>query len=95
VKKCIELIIGRLIFRSIGYYGVPVEEGIPYDHQKGIVPNIDGFVEPGLYCAGWLATGPRGVIVDTMTEAFKVGYNELYILFVFVCFSLKFSYNFF
>ena len=27
----------------------------------------------GLYCAGWLATGPRGVIVDTMTEAFKVG----------------------
>ena len=51
-----------LIFRSIGYFGVPVEEGIPYDHQKGIVPNIDGFVEPGLYCAGWLATGPRGVI---------------------------------
>ena len=36
-----------LIFRSIGYFGVPVEEGIPYDHQKGIVPNIDGFVEPG------------------------------------------------
>lgn len=29
--------------------------------------------EDGLYCAGWLATGPRGVIVDTMTEAFKVG----------------------
>ena len=37
-----------LIFRSIGYFGVPVEEGIPYDHQKGIVPNIDGFVEPGM-----------------------------------------------
>ena len=31
----------------------------------------------GLYCAGWLATGPRGVIVDTMTEAFKV--RDLYI----------------
>lgn len=27
----------------------------------------------GLYCAGWLATGPRGVIVDTMNEAYKVG----------------------
>ena len=37
-----------LIFRSIGYFGVPVEEGIPYDHHKGIVPNIDGFVEPGM-----------------------------------------------
>ena len=39
------------------------------------MPNTDGRVtgEHGLYCAGWLATGPRGVIVDTMTEAFKVG----------------------
>lgn len=62
-----------LILRSIGYFGVPVEPGIPYDAKKGIVPNIEGRVEPGLYCAGWLATGPRGVIVDTMTEAFKVG----------------------
>lgn len=26
---------------------------------------------------GWLATGPRGVIVDTMTEAFKVGQTIL------------------
>lgn len=69
----IEKIDCGLIFRSIGYFGVPVENGIPYDQKKGIVPNVDGFVEPGLYCAGWLATGPRGVIVDTMTEAFKVG----------------------
>ena len=39
------------------------------------MPNVEGRVtgENGLYCAGWLATGPRGVIVDTMTEAFKVG----------------------
>lgn len=62
-----------LILRSIGYKSVRVESGIPYDDQKGIVPNVDGKVEPGLYCAGWLATGPRGVIVDTMNEAFKVG----------------------
>ena len=62
-----------LVLRSIGYFAVPVESDIPYDAKKGIVPNVDGKVEPGLYCAGWLATGPRGVIVDTMTEAFKVG----------------------
>merc|ERR1711953_41209 len=64
-----------LILRSIGYFAVPVEDGIPYDAKSGIVPNVEGRVtgENGLYCAGWLATGPRGVIVDTMTEAFKVG----------------------
>ncbi len=50
-----------------------MEPDIPYDEKKGIVPNVNGKVEPGLYCAGWLATGPRGVIVDTMTEAFRVG----------------------
>ena len=32
---------------------------------------------PGLFCAGWLATGPRGVIVNTMTEAYKVGQTVL------------------
>jgi adrenodoxin-NADP+ reductase len=52
-----------------------VEAGIPYDEKRGIIPNDMGRVdgENGLYCAGWLATGPRGVIVDTMNEAFRVG----------------------
>jgi adrenodoxin-NADP+ reductase len=27
----------------------------------------------GLYVAGWLATGPVGVILSTMTQAFGVG----------------------
>ncbi len=64
-----------LILKSIGYKSVKVEDGIPFDETKGIVPNVDGKVEAtdGLYCAGWLATGPRGVIVDTMTAAYKVG----------------------
>jgi adrenodoxin-NADP+ reductase len=63
-----------LVLRSIGYKSVPVESGIPYDDKKGIIPNVEGRVtgEDGLYCAGWLATGPRGVIVDTMNEAFNV-----------------------
>ena len=38
----------------------------------GIVPNEDGRVSPGVYTAGWLGTGPRGVIIDTMNNAFKV-----------------------
>lgn len=32
----------------------------------------------GLYCAGWLATGPRGVIIDTMNEAYKTGQTILH-----------------
>jgi hypothetical protein len=65
--------------RSIGYKSIPVESGIPYDEKKGIIPNEGGRVSDmdGLYCAGWLATGPRGVIVDTMNEAYKVAQGIL------------------
>ena len=38
--------------------------------------NVDGRVSKGVYAAGWLATGPRGVIVDTMGTAFKVSYDS-------------------
>jgi len=72
-----EVVECGLVLKSIGYKSVQVEAGVPYDPQKGVVPNEGGRVtgEPGLYCAGWLATGPRGVIVDTMTAAFSVGQN--------------------
>ena len=51
-----------------------MEESVPYDPKGGVVPNEGGRVvdHPWLYCAGWLATGPRGVIVDTMTAAYSV-----------------------
>ena len=59
-------IYGRFLFQ--------VEESVPYDPKGGVVPNEGGRVvdHPWLYCAGWLATGPRGVIVDTMTAAYSV-----------------------
>lgn len=64
-----------LVLRSIGYKSVKVEDGIPFDEKRGIIPNTNGKVrdEVGLYCSGWLATGPKGVIVDTMNESFRVG----------------------
>ena len=34
--------------------------------------NENGKVDDGVYCAGWIATGPTGVIVDTMTSSFQV-----------------------
>ncbi|GIV62399.1 MAG: NADP oxidoreductase [Rhodothermaceae bacterium] len=58
-----------LVFRSIGYRGVPLP-GLPFDERRGILPNEHGrLVDPatgevltGLYAAGWIKRGPTGVI---------------------------------
>ena len=58
-----------LVFRSIGYTGVPVE-GAPFDEKRGVIPNDAGRVTdpdsgeqiPGLYATGWIKRGPSGVI---------------------------------
>jgi len=68
-----EVIETGLVLRSIGYKSIQAEQGLPFDPKRGVVPNTDGRVESGLYAAGWLGTGPRGVIIDTMNTAFKVG----------------------
>ena len=69
-----------LLFRSIGYRGVPIP-GLPFDDHRGIVPNAVGRVTdgdhtvPGVYVTGWLKRGPSGVIgtnradsVETVTH---------------------------
>ncbi|HET9134685.1 MAG TPA: FAD-dependent oxidoreductase [Gemmatimonadales bacterium] len=57
-----------LVFRSVGYRGVPID-GVPFDARRGTIPNAAGRVldadgEPiaGLYTAGWIKRGPSGVI---------------------------------
>ena len=58
-----------ILFRSIGYNGVPIE-GVPFYDRWGTIPNIegritaeqDGEVVPGLYTAGWIKRGPSGII---------------------------------
>ncbi|MFM1919354.1 MAG: hypothetical protein RLZZ303_988 [Candidatus Hydrogenedentota bacterium] len=56
-----------LVFRSIGYKGLPLP-GIPFDERRGVVPNElgrvtdNGAVVPGLYTVGWIKRGPSGVI---------------------------------
>jgi len=56
-----------VLFRSIGYRGVPMA-GVPFDDGRGIFPNRDGrivdgqIVVPGLYVAGWIKRGPTGII---------------------------------
>lgn len=61
-----------LSITSIGYKSVQADPDIPFDEFKGIAKNVNGKIDVGLYAAGWLATGPRGVIINTMNNAFGV-----------------------
>ena len=65
------------VVRSVGYTSTPQDDSLPFDLERHVVPNTEGRVTecPGLYTAGWLATGPRGVIIDTMNTAFRVAAN--------------------
>lgn len=58
-----------LVFRSIGYVGVPLP-GVPFDSRAGVIPNKDGRVfdqatgqlVPGEYVVGWIKRGANGII---------------------------------
>jgi ferredoxin--NADP+ reductase len=65
-----------IVFRSIGYRGVPLP-GVPYHEDWGVILNEKGRVlnpeteEPlvGLYTAGWIKRGPTGVIGTNKPDA--------------------------
>ncbi|XP_071442271.1 NADPH:adrenodoxin oxidoreductase, mitochondrial [Hetaerina americana] len=65
-----------LALRSIGYKGIKAGKDIPFDDEKGTVLNKNGQAEglKGVYCCGWVATGPSGVILTTMNNSFEVGH---------------------
>jgi ferredoxin--NADP+ reductase len=70
-----ELIPCGVVFRSVGYHGVPLP-GIPFDERAGTIANAGGRVlddgdEPltGVYCAGWIKRGPTGVIGTNKKDA--------------------------
>jgi NADPH-dependent glutamate synthase beta subunit-like oxidoreductase len=50
-----------LVIAAIGYRADRMD-GAPYDETRGIIPNQEGKVEPGLYVVGWIKRGPSGVI---------------------------------
>lgn len=70
-----DIINCNLAFRSIGYKSVQADKNLILKH--GVVENNKGIVEDSaglgkLYVAGWLGTGPVGVILHTMGNAFQV-----------------------
>ena len=57
-----------ILFRSIGYQGVPIQD-VPFHETRGIIPNEKGRVidnennvVPQFYTAGWIKRGPSGII---------------------------------
>jgi ferredoxin--NADP+ reductase len=63
-----EVIEAGLVFRSIGYRGIPLP-GVPFHDRWGIIPNeggrvvdMDGTSYPREYVTGWCKRGPSGVI---------------------------------
>jgi len=66
-NKTIEIDVG-ILFRSIGYRGVPIT-GVPFheswgtiQNKKGRVTENDGTIVNQLYAAGWIKRGPTGII---------------------------------
>lgn len=70
-----ELPVG-VVFRSVGYRGVPLP-GIPFNEKWGVIWNKDGrVIDPeahkplvGEYTAGWIKRGPTGVIGTNKPDA--------------------------
>ncbi len=70
-----ELPVG-LVFRSVGYQGVPLP-GVPFDDKRNVILNERGRVissettQPvlGEYTAGWIKRGPSGVIGTNKPDA--------------------------
>ncbi len=70
-----EVIPCGIVFRSVGYRGVPLP-GTPFDQGTGTIPNEGGRVLddsgaalPGVYVAGWIKRGPTGVIGTNKKDA--------------------------
>jgi ferredoxin/flavodoxin---NADP+ reductase len=63
-----ETLEAGVVFRSVGYRGVPLP-GLPFDGEACVIPNDRGRVEPGLYVAGWIKRGPSGVIGTNKKDA--------------------------
>jgi ferredoxin/flavodoxin---NADP+ reductase len=71
-----EAIPAGLVFRAIGYRGIPLP-GVPFDDRRGVIPNeggrivhaVTGELQAGEYVVGWIKRGPSGVIGTNKKDA--------------------------
>jgi len=71
-----ETIEAGLLFRAIGYRGIPLPR-VPFDERSGVIPNAGGRVTDadsgrplaGEYVVGWIKRGPSGVIGTNKKDA--------------------------
>ena len=62
-----ERIACGLVVAAVGYGSSPIA-GVPFDAGRGLFPNIEGRVGPGLYAVGWAKRGPTGVIASNRPD---------------------------
>ncbi|MDO5671377.1 MAG: FAD-dependent oxidoreductase [Actinomycetaceae bacterium] len=74
----------QAVYRAVGYFSSPLP-GVPFDEDRGIIPNVGGRVTsvpiaegetpdaatilPGVYATGWVKRGPVGLIGSTKSDA--------------------------
>jgi ferredoxin--NADP+ reductase len=74
----------ELVFRSVGYKGVPLP-GVPFDERRGVIPHDHGRVLDapggapvrGLYATGWIKRGPSGVIGTNKADSIETAKSML------------------
>lgn len=67
-----------MVFRSVGYRGVPLPD-VPFDERRGVIANAEGRVLEtdgqesltGIYASGWIKRGPTGVIGTNKPDALQ------------------------
>lgn len=62
-----ERIACGLVVAAVGYRSSPIA-GVPFDADRGLFPNIEGRIGPGLYAVGWAKRGPTGVIASNRPD---------------------------
>ncbi len=65
-----------LVFRSVGYRGVPIP-GVPFDEKLGHITNEAGRVVVGEYVVGWAKRGPSGLIGTNRADSVATVTNML------------------
>lgn len=70
-----------LVFRSVGYRGIPTP-GVPFDEKAGRIANeagriMNGAVVTGEYAVGWAKRGPSGLIGTNKADSVATVANML------------------